>query len=120
VSAGLRQSLLPGAREKERGDEDMPIFPDDELEFRLNWTHQGATVAVLSEMVGKANAKAAMAYTQKKDAVASAMRDFADEIEHRQKEESKLLHEYIAEDQRREHDFRSKMKASRPALKAHR
>lgn len=98
----------------------MPVFPDDELEFRLNWTYKAAENSVLGGMVNRLRENAGQAFIRKQVEVANAFMRLADEVERDANITHKELGEYIAEDGRREHDFRTKMKAPRPKLKVQR
>lgn len=98
----------------------MAKFPDDETEFRLNWTYKAAENAVLSGTANRVREKAGQVFIRRQTATAEALMQLADEIERDANLASKELREYIEEDGRREHDFRTKMKASRPKLKIER
>ena len=92
----------------------MASFPDDELEFRLNWTHKAAENSILGGMVHRLRENAGKAFIRKEVDVANALMRLSDEVERDANRTHQELGEYIAEDGRREHDFRTKMKAPRP------
>lgn len=96
------------------------IFPQDDLEFRLNWTHKAAENSVLGGMVNRVRQRAGEFYIRKQGAEADAMMQLADAIERDAKLAHQELAEYIAEDGRREAEFRRVMKAPRPEPKLER
>lgn len=95
-------------------------LPDDELEFQLCWTKKAAEHSILSGTVNRIREKAGQVYIRRQTDVAAAFMQLADEIERDANRTHQELNEYIAEDGRREQEFRSKMKAPRPTLRVSR
>jgi hypothetical protein len=98
----------------------MIDFPDDELEFRLCWTSKASEVSTYAGCRNMAENAASTAYIRKRDDVAESMRNLATSFQALEQTATSELREYIKEDQRREYEFRSKMKAARPKLTAER
>lgn len=95
-------------------------FPDDATEFQLCWTSKASEVTVWASARTQAEERAGAAFIRKQDQVAEAMRSLAALFDGFHRTTLSELNQYIAEDNRREAEFRQKMKASRPKLKIER
>lgn len=83
-------------------------LPNDEMEFRLNWTSCAATASALKGIAAQALGKAGELYSRRQDSAAEALRSFGLTIEHQAQKASDELQEYIKEDARRTVDFKNK------------
>ena len=84
----------------------MSDLPDDPKEFDRCWSNQGGSVASMGEAILECEKRAQVAFIQRRDDVANALRDLARELKYRQDKMAEKLTEYIKESKRREYEIR--------------
>lgn len=77
------------------------IFPEDDMEFRLNWTHCAGHISGLDEAIQRLRTVAAEEFLADRGSVAVTLKGLSDELGQRKQEEENTLDAYIAEDVRR-------------------
>jgi uncharacterized protein YukE len=83
----------------------MNDFPDNMEEFNRQWSSCAGSLSTMKEAIAETERRSAAAFVARRDEVANALRDLAQELKRRESDLSKRLDGFIKEDGRRTYEL---------------